>query len=72
MKIQLILLLYDMLLGGKKVVRKEFCARNNVSERTFYRYIKEVALFLMHNKPGMLLGVAEPHGEYFIEQKPNE
>ncbi len=70
MKIQLVLALYDCLICGEKVIRKTFCAQNNISERTFYRYMSEIGHFLMHNKDGMFLSVKDPLGEYFIERNP--
>lgn len=72
MKIQLILTLYDSLIGGAKIVRRDFCKQNGISERTFYRYMSEIGYFLMRHKSGLLLGVDEPHGQYFIEQRKND
>lgn len=67
MKTQLILSMYDCLLSGKKVERQAFCANNRISERTFYRYIKEIGIFLMHNKSDSVLQVDEPDGIYYLE-----
>lgn len=45
MKIESILLLYDELIGGKTVSRAEFCAEHSITERTFYRYLREITAF---------------------------
>lgn len=45
MKIESILLLYDELIGGKTVSRAEFCAEYSITERTFYRYLREITAF---------------------------
>lgn len=68
MKTQLILLLYDTLLFSKRVLRREFCDENSISERTFYRYIKEIGLFLMHNKCNYIINVDETTGVYYLEK----
>ena len=62
----MILRLYDALISGEKVGRLEFCKKNVITERTFYRYIKEINLFFMHNKHNVILDVAEPDGIYFV------
>lgn len=69
MKTQLILILYDTLSGGGKVDRKLFCASNFISERTFYRYIKEINVFIMHNRHDVVLNVDEPDGIYYFEKQ---
>ena len=46
MKIELVLLLYDELIGGKTVSRTQFCAEHAIVERTFYRYLREITFFL--------------------------
>jgi predicted DNA-binding transcriptional regulator YafY len=66
MKTQLILLLYDTLQRGEKVERQSFCKIYAISERTFYRYIKEISLFIMRNKRTYILKEEEPNGVYFI------
>lgn len=45
MKIELVLLLYDELIGGKTVSRTQFCAEHAIVERTFYRYLREITFF---------------------------
>lgn len=67
MKTQIILNLYDTLLNGGKVERKLFCTDNSISERTFYRYIKEINIFIMRRKRDIVLNVAEPDGVYYFE-----
>lgn len=68
MKTQFILSLYDALLVGQKVSRQTFCMQNAVSERTFYRYINEISLFIMHNRHDLVLKVDEPVGKYYLEK----
>lgn len=68
MKTQLILTLYDALLCGKKVERKTYCIQNRISERTFYRYIKEINIFIMHSKRDVVIKVDDPDGIYYIEK----
>lgn len=69
MKTQLILTLYDKLLSGERVDRRLFCSQNFISERTFYRYIKEINIFVMHRKRDAILNVAEPDGVYYLENQ---
>ncbi len=68
MKTQLILSLYDALICGKKISRAEFCKNRVISERTFYRYIKEIGLFLMHVQHSYILKECEPEGVYYFEK----
>lgn len=68
MKTQLILTLYDLLCSGKSIDRKQFCTVNCISERTFYRYIKEINIFIMHSKREYVLKVEEPVGQYYLEK----
>ena len=46
MKTFLVLSIYDALVNGKEITRKEFCERENISERTFYRYMKNVSDYI--------------------------
>ena len=57
MKTYTVLYLYDTLLCGEKVSRVNFCAQQNICERTFYRYIKEIGEFLMHTKSKYVIAV---------------
>lgn len=68
MKIELILLLYDELFGGKTVSRKEFCAEHSIVERTFYRYLREINLFLRAHKSSYIVDVSERKGAYFLKK----
>lgn len=68
MKIELILLLYDAFIGGEAVSRRDFCAAHAISERTFYRYIREVSVFLRAHKPDRVVDVAEPEGKYYLKK----
>lgn len=67
MKTQLVLTLYNLLLFGERIDRKIFCQSNRISERTFYRYIKEINIFIMHAKQNYVLMVDEPDGVYYFE-----
>lgn len=68
MKTTLILLLYDMLLGGKAVSRAEFCEEHSLSERTFYRYLREVSAFLRTYKADCVVDMADREGRYFLKK----
>ena len=68
MKIELILLLYDELFGGKTVSRKKFCAEHSIVERTFYRYLREITSFLRAHKPSYIVDVSEREGTYFLKK----
>ena len=59
MKIESILLLYDELIGGKTVSRAEFCAEHSITERTFYRYLREITAFLRAHKSSYIVDVSE-------------
>ena len=67
MKTQLVLTLYNLLLFGERIDRKIFCQSNQIAERTFYRYIKEINIFIMHAKQNYVLMVDEPDGVYYFE-----
>ncbi len=69
MKIKLILLLYDALIRGEGVSRKEFCNECFVSERTFYRYMSELSEFVCRYKPAYVIEVIEPQGKYFLKKR---
>ena len=63
----MVLRLYDALISGEKGGRLEFCENNSITERTFYRYIKEINLFFIHHKRNAVLDVIEPNGVYFVK-----
>ena len=67
MKTQLVLTLYNLLLFGERIDRKIFFLFIQISERTFYRYIKEINIFIMHAKQNYVLMVDEPDGVYYFE-----
>lgn len=46
MKTNHILKLYDALQKGEVVSREKFCRENQISARTFYRYIDDIRCFL--------------------------
>lgn len=68
MKTELILLLYDALVCGGSVARKNFCAEHSLSERTFYRYMREVSAFVRAHKPEYIIDIAEPQGRYYLKK----
>lgn len=68
MKIELILLLYDALVGGKMISRAAFCAEHSIVERTFYRYLREIAGFLRAHKSVYIVDVSEREGAYFLKK----
>ena len=68
MKTELILLLYDELIGGKVVSRKKFCAEHSIAERTFYRYLREITAFLRAHKSSYIVDVSERKGAYFLKK----
>lgn len=67
MKIELILLLYDALLGGEGVLRAEFCTENSISERTFYRYIHAISAFLRRYKANCVIDILQEQGKYYLK-----
>ena len=50
MKTNHILKLYDALQKGEVVSREKFCRENQISARTFYRYIDDIRCFLKTEK----------------------
>ena len=68
MKIELVLLLYDELIGGKTVSRTHFCAEHAIVERTFYRYLREITFFLRAHKPSYIVDVSEREGIYCLKK----
>ena len=72
MKTTLILLLYDALIGGDGVSRKEFCAQMAVSGRTFYRYMREVSDFVYRYKHGYILDFDSGLGRYLLKKVPSD
>lgn len=68
MKIEIILTLYDLLISGKKVSRQSFCVQNNISERTFYRYMREISSFLRKRRPKYMVDFSEREGLYSLKK----
>ena len=68
MKNEFLLWMYDTLIGGQVVERKLFCAENKISERTFYRYMRAISVFLIRHKSDLVVDVREPMGEYYIKK----
>lgn len=65
MKTELVLVLYDRLFEEKCVSRRTFCDEFNISERTFYRYIREISGYLKKYKVNYYIDVKEPEGKYY-------
>ena len=68
MKAELILFLYDEFTGGKKISRAEFCAEHSIVERTFYRYLREITVFLRAHRPSYIVDGAGREGVYFLKK----
>ena len=67
MKIEVVLLLYDALMRGERISRRtEYC----ISERTFYRYMREVTDFLRKYKPEYVVDLSRSDSEYFAVKLP--
>ncbi len=66
MKIELVLLLYTKLMRGDTIERNGFCAEHFVSERTFYRYMSNIAAFISVYYPGIAIEAADG-GKYRIK-----
>ncbi len=64
MKTFLVLSIYDSLVSGKEVTRKEFCEKENISERTFYRYMKNVSDFMSTTDRANDFSLKETDGVY--------
>ena len=66
MKTDLILLMYDELCIGKSFTRQEFCRAHFISERTFYRYLREIGKFLNEHKPAFCVHHSESDNSYSL------
>lgn len=51
MKINLVLFMYDIMSSGKIIERAKFCNDNDVTERTFYRYLNRIEDYVKTHKP---------------------
>ena len=69
MKTYLVLKFYDALQKGEEVHRKNFCRENGISERTFYRYVQDVAAFLKEQNSEITLCKKESSCVYRLEDK---
>lgn len=68
MKIETILTMYDILVNGGTICRRSFCDVYGISERTFYRYMREINDFFREHKHEYIVDVKEPAGGYFIKK----
>ena len=68
MKIENILCIYDALVSGQKIVRNTFCAKFCVSERTFYRYMREISDFVRKHRAEYVVCVSERDGVYSLKK----
>lgn len=66
MKVNLMLELFHTLISGKEVGKQEFCAKNGISERTFYRYVNDIANYLSSSTADMVLTCERKAGTYFL------
>ena len=69
MKTYLVLKFYDALQKGEEVHRKSFCRENGISDRTFYRYVQDVAAFLKEQNSEITLCKKESSCVYRFEDK---
>ena len=67
MKLECVLLMYDMLLQNESLTRSTFCKERHITERTFYRYIGEISDFLKKHKPRYFIDVCYPSGVYVLK-----
>ncbi len=67
MKLNAILTIYDKLTKGDIIIREEICARCNITERTFYRYIKELDGYLAKANKKKIV-VSTRNGGYRLEE----
>ena len=70
MKTFLVLSIYDALVSGKEITRKEFCERENISERTFYRYMKNVSDYINATDRANDFSLRETDGIYRLTSTP--
>lgn len=70
MKIEVVLLLYDALMRSERISRRTVCAEYCISERTFYRYMREVTDFLRKYKPEYVVDLSRSDSEYFAVKLP--
>ena len=68
MKIEIILLLYDRLICDCKVGRNAFCVQFGISERTFYRDIREINDFLRWHKSDYVVDLCGKNHEYYMRK----
>lgn len=54
-KSEALLYIYNRLIEGKVVIKNDVIDKFNINERTFYRYIKDIKMFL-ENPDGELIG----------------
>lgn len=66
MKTEIVLAIYDKLLRCETIKRKSVCRAYKISERTFYRYIRDISLYLMSYRPDVVIDIREPDGEYYL------
>lgn len=67
MKLNAILTIYEKLTRGETILREEICARCNITERTFYRYIKELGKYFAKANKKMIL-VSKRRNGYRLEE----
>lgn len=68
MNIKMLLAMYDTLINGGRVSRRGVCAQYGLSERTFYRYMREISAFLREYKSDCVIDLSRDGAEYFIKK----
>lgn len=69
MKTQIVLELFDELSKGEVIKRATFCEEHFITKRTFYRYVREIEIYLERRVPNKKVFVKEGVGEYTFEYK---
>lgn len=63
-KAEILLYLFYQLHSGKPVSRAAFCCDQNISERSFYRYLNDIRNFLVEFR--LTKEIREENGEYTL------
>lgn len=67
MKIETILIMYDILVNSGTICRQSFCVAHGISERTFYRYMREINDFFREHKHEYIVDSSRENCEYYIK-----
>lgn len=66
-KSEILLSLFYLLVTGKSVNKSAFCCDMHISERSFYRYLKEIKNFSIESCSGLELS-ADGDGNYALNR----